>query len=442
MVIGNPPYVRQEALGDLKDLLKKYEAYHGSADLFVYFIELGVKLLKKGGTFSYIVANKWMRANYGKPLRAWLKKQQLLTIIDYGDLPVFETATTYPCILFVGKDKPNEEVQVVKMAELAFNNLSAYVGAHGYEQPQTELDNGGWSLANRDAQKVLNKISKVGVPLERYVDGKIYRGILTGLNEAFVIDEATKKKLIAEDPESAEVIKPFLAGRDVKRYAPLNSRKYLIFTRRGIDLDKYPAIKRYLLSYRERLEPKPKNWEGQSWNGRKSGPYEWYEIQDTVAYFQEFESPKIIIPAIVQRASYAFDRTCFYSNDKTSIIPTTDLYLLGFLNSNLSDFVMYSISSTKQGGYFEYKPMYVSQLPIRTIDFSNPSDKQKHDSIVELVKTMLALHEQKGAATEQGERARLEREIAATDEQIDTLVYELYDLTDEEIAIVEESVSK
>ena len=226
MVIGNPPYVRQEALGDLKPLLKdKYEAYHGSADLFVYFIELGVKLLKKGGTFSYIVANKWMRANYGKPLRTWLKKQQLLTIIDYGDLPVFETATTYPCILFIGKDKPSKEVRVVKMEELAFDKLSAYVEEHGYKQPQAELDDGGWSLANQDVQKVLDKINKSWRAVRAVCRREnLPTACKTGLNEAFVIDEVTRAKLIAEDPKSAEVIKPFLAGRDIKKFSPPKSK--------------------------------------------------------------------------------------------------------------------------------------------------------------------------------------------------------------------------
>ena len=217
VVVGNPPYVRQELLSELKPVLQKnFEVYQGTADLFVYFIELGIKLLKEKGMFGYIVANKWMRANYGKPLRQWLKKQRLLQIIDYGDLPVFENATTYPCILLMSKDVPEDEVPVVKMEELAFTNLSHYVSEHNYKLGVEKLEDSSWSLVSKEAQLVLEKVSKMGVPLEQYVDGEIYRGVLTGLNEAFVIDETTKNRLITEDSKSAEIIKPFLAGKEVK----------------------------------------------------------------------------------------------------------------------------------------------------------------------------------------------------------------------------------
>ncbi len=242
------------------------------------------------------------------------------------------------------------------------------------------LDDKGWSLADERTQALLDKIRSKGVPLGEYVQGKIYYGMLTGLNEAFVIDEATRARLIAEDARSADLIKPFLAGRDIKRYEQPKSDKYLIFTRHGVNIDDYPAIKEYLSQFKDRLTPKPKDWKDKEWNGRKPGAYQWYEIQDTIDYYEEFEKPKIIVPAIVMTASYAYDRSGIYSNDKTSIIPTDDLYLLGILSSKVADIVIHSISSTKQGGYFEYKPMYVSQIPIRTIDFSDPADVARHDS--------------------------------------------------------------
>ena len=284
---------------------------------------------------------------------------------------------------------------------------------------------------------LLNKLKSSGIPLKEYVNGKIYRGVLTGLNKAFVIDTETKDRLITENPNSAEIIKPFLLGRDTKRYQPSNSERYLVFTRRGIDIKKYPAIERHLNQYKEQLMPKPKGWKGVKWEGRKSGAYQWYEIQDTIDYHAEFEKPKIIIPAIVQRASYSFDTTGFYSNDKTSIIPTESLYLLGILNSRLLDFVMHSIASTKQGGYFEYKPMYLSQIPIRTINFENPSDKTHHDKMVSLVDQILDFHKQLAQTRLPQKKTVLKRQIEATDRQIDELVYELYDLTEEEIKIVE-----
>ena len=157
------------------------------------------------------------------------------------------------------------------------------------------------------------------------------------------------------------MIKPFVTGRDIKRYQSPSSSRYLIFIRRGVRIDDYPAIEQYLRNYKDRLQPKPKGWKGGGWKGRKPGPYQWYEIQDTIDYYAEFEKPKIIIPAIVQSASYTFDRTGCYSSDKTSIIATDDLYLLGILNSKVSDFVMHLISSTKRGGYFD-DPTYRSRL--------------------------------------------------------------------------------
>ncbi|WP_301677488.1 Eco57I restriction-modification methylase domain-containing protein [Methanoculleus methanifontis] len=439
VVIANPPYVRQESIREQKAYFKEhYCVYQGTADLYVYFVERGVNLLAAGGVFTYILPNKWMRANYGKPLRAWLKERRIEEIIDFGDLPVFESATTYPCILRIGAGAPRERFDAVQVENLDYPDLTEYVKGHSYPVNLTYLDDGGWSLADEKTQALLEKIKAAGVPLGTYVDGKIYYGIKTGLNEAFVIDEATRERLIAEDPRSAEVIKPFLAGRDVKRYQPLELSKYLIFTRRGINIDSYPAIGRYLKQYKEKLIPRPRDWPSDKpWLGRKAGSYQWYEVQDSIDYYLEFEKPKIIVPAIVQRGSYTYDERAFYSNDKTSIIPCTDIYLLGILNSKVADFIVHLISSTKQGGYYEYKPMYVSQIPIRTIDPSDPTDVARHDRMVALVEKMLDLNKRLAAAKAPHEKEVLAGMIDATDRQIDRLVYELYGLTEEEIAVVE-----
>jgi len=438
-VIGNPPYVRQETLGEnFKSYAQKsYSVYAGTADLYVYFIEQSHRLLGENGFFSFIVANKWMRANYGLPLRRWLKQQQIEEITDFGDLPVFESATTYPCILRLSKKASTEKFSVTQVKSLDFQDLNEYVEENHYQVSQLSLPDDGWSLINESKQALFDKLQSVSVPLGKYVGGQMYRGILTGLNEAFVIGKETKEQLIDEHSLSQELIKPFLAGRDVKRYGFVNNERYLIFTRRGVEIKKYPAIYKYLSQYKEQLMPKPKNWKGSEWKGRKSGSYEWYEIQDSIDYYMEFEKPKIIVPAIVQRASYAYDNSGIYTNDKTSIISVDDLYLLGLLNSKVPDFVMHSISSTKQGGYFEYKPMYLEQLPIRAIDFNNPAEASQHEKMVALVSQMLALHKSRAGAKTQAEIDLYERQIQSVDGQIDRLVYELYGLTEEEIRIVE-----
>jgi hypothetical protein len=442
VVIGNPPYVRQESLGEFKGYFQKhFRVYQGTADLYAYFMERGVSLLQEEGIFSYIVANKWMRANYGLPLRRWLKEQCIEEIIDFGDLPVFLGATTYPCIIRIVRRPPQASFQATQVKTLNFNDLGEYVNENSYKVNQLTLDDSGWSLADEATQALLDKLKGKGVPLGEYVEGKIYYGIKTGLNEAFVIDAQTRERLIAEDPKSAELIKPFLAGRDIKRYQQSMNDKYLILIPRGWTKEKssnakdalgwlkgnYPAIANHLLPFAQAA--------GKRYD---KGEY-WWELR-ACDYYDEFEKPKIIIPAIVRSASYAYDLLEIYSNDKTSIIPTDDLYLLGILCSKVADFVIHSISSTKQGGYFEYKPMYVSQIPIRTIDFSDPADVARHDRMVSLVDRMLALHKQLQEVRTPHDETALQRQIEATDRQIDARVFELYGLTEEEIRIVEESL--
>ena len=176
-VIGNPPYVRQELLSKIKDYLAgHYEVYHGVADLYVYFIERGVELLREGGRFAYIVANKWTRANYGERLRSWLKRRRLEEIIDFGDLPVFQTATTYPCILCLRKSDARSKFQVTQVKSLDFNELDEVVHRDRYLVDQTALDDRSWSLIGERAQALLDKLREQGVPLGDYVKGKVHYG--------------------------------------------------------------------------------------------------------------------------------------------------------------------------------------------------------------------------------------------------------------------------
>lgn len=226
VVIGNPPYVRQEMIGEFKDYFQgHYEVYHGIADLYAYFIEKGVSLLNKNGIFSYIVANKWMRANYGEPLRRWMKKQRIEDITDFGDLPVFENVTTYPCILRIRRGgplwPPKSGEQRTKSGQprgiaptfyatdvktLNFNSLQDYMKENRFKVSLSSLSDKGWSLVNEKAQALLDKLRTQGMSLGEYVKGRIYRGVLTGLNEAFVIDAETRAGLISEEPKSADLI--------------------------------------------------------------------------------------------------------------------------------------------------------------------------------------------------------------------------------------------
>ena len=437
-VIGNPPYVRQEILGKaFKDYAKQtYETYAGQADLYTYFIEKGVKLLNEKGLFGIIVANKWMRARYGKPLRIWLKQRDIREIVDFGDLRVFQDATTYPCILLIGQGNSTDIFNSVQIEDLNFSNLKKYVNQFEYEVMQDALDDNGWSLADKKTQELHLKIMDCGPSLAKYVDGKIHYGIKTGLNKAFVIDAETKERLIEEHDSSAEVIKPFLKGRDIKRYITPNVERYVIFTRRGIDIEKYPAIKSHLEQYRNILEPKPKDWKG-AWQGRAPGNYAWYELQATVDYYDEFEKPKLMLPDISLRGNFILDETGEkYCVNTAYIIGSADKYLLGILNSKLITFFYENISPQYRGGYLRFIYQYLEVIPIREIDFDNPADVAMHDNMVALVETMLDWHKQlPGLSGIQ--REMVEAQIETADREIDALVYRLYGLTDDEIAIVE-----
>lgn len=221
IVIGNPPYIRQEEISDMKNyLINTYQVFDSIADIYVYFVERGAGILKKNGTFIYILPNKWMRARYGNTLRNWVKQFDIEFIVDFGDLPVFEEATTYPCIWSFNKKTPISNhfaVSIIDTLDYS-ESLEKYVSEKSISVDMNLLNEKGWNLVDDRIQNLMQKIRSKGKPLGEYVKGGIYYGIKTALNEAFVIDTATKNKLIVEDPKSAEVIKPYLLGKDIKKY--------------------------------------------------------------------------------------------------------------------------------------------------------------------------------------------------------------------------------
>lgn len=390
LVIGNPPYVRQEAIKDQKQALEKHYggkdkkgnplgAYAGTADLFVYFIQRGIELLNPGGAFAYITSNKWYRAKYGANLRGWLNRQtELRRIVDFGDAEVFD-AIAYPTILIATRrDAPvqapdaKDSLRVMNWPQdLTRDDISGFpklVEEIGFDMPQKALAVDGWQLEPQARRGLLERIRAAGMPLGQYVEGRFYRGILTGFNDAFVIDGPTKDRLITEHASSAEIIKPFLRGRDIKRWRVEPQDLWLIFTRRGIDIDAYPAIKRHLEGYRDKLEPKPSDWdeeENGKWEGRKAGSYKWFEIQDNIAYWQEFEQPKIVVPAISDQPNAAFDTGSHYTNNKATIFVANSPWLaLSALNSPVGLWFARQTFATKQGGFFDFEPRYSGTFPI------------------------------------------------------------------------------
>ncbi|EMD9442885.1 Eco57I restriction-modification methylase domain-containing protein [Burkholderia cepacia] len=340
-VIGNPPYVRQEILGPIKPYLKQaFDTYDGVADLYVYFYELGLRLLREGGRMSLIVTNKWMKAGYGEPLRNFLSSKAWVdSVVDFGHAKqIFKGVDVFPSIVTAIKPNledppPTARICVIDRSQLRIDDLTAQLTAEGFDIPRDELTNSIWQLDPPPVRRLFEKIRNAGESLTNYVGAPPLYGIKTGRNDAFVIDHRTKARLIAEDPKAAEIIFPFLRGRDIKRWSAEWPDLWMIFSRRGIDISRYPSVLRHLEQYRTTLEPKPKDWKGQ-WAGRKSGTYKWYELQDPVDYWQEFKKPKIFYQVIQYAPCFALDRDGFLGNDKTYFVISDDLYLLGVLNSS------------------------------------------------------------------------------------------------------------
>jgi len=363
IVIANPPYVRQEELkkqGIKPQLKEEFDSFFAStADLYTYFYARGLDLLRQGGVLCFIAPNKFMRAGYGKNTRKLLATQATPRIvIDFGDLPIFE-ATTYPSIVMVEKVIPGdgEKARAAAFTEDAqIEQVEETLDAIGFPLLVSALKEDSWTLERPEVLALMDKLRKKGTPLGEYVRGRFYRGVLTGLNEAFVIDDATRQRLIEEDPNSADIIKPWLRGRDIRKWKAHWAGLYVIFTRRGIDIDRYPAIKRHLEQFREDLEPKPSPRQKR---GRKPGPYKWFEIQDNIAYYAEFERPKIVYPNIAKTNIFAFDSSGILTNQKCFIIPTDDLCLLAILNSKLGTRWFFSTLPLLRGGFFEPSSIFM-----------------------------------------------------------------------------------
>ncbi len=416
--IGNPPYVRQEQIKEFKPIFKsQYDCYTGVADLYVYFYEQGLKLLKNQGILCYISSNKYFRSGYGEKLRKFLANESTIQqLIDFGDAPIF-TAIAYPSIIIASKEQPKNHQTRVLNWELGqpVDQFAFVFENQSFLMAQKELTADGWRLESSTVLNLLGKLRTTGTPLGEYVNGKFYYGIKTGFNEAFVVDRETRDRLIAEHPSSAEVLKPFLRGRDVKRWSVEYQNLWLIFTRRGIDIKKYPAIENYLSQYQEKLTPG---------TGRKAGTYKWYEIQDNVAYWQEFEQPKIVYQEIATYQAFAWDSQKLYTNNKNFFIPNSTYYLLSILNSQITWFFLDRIVGKMAGGTYALQSIYISQIPIPN---AQPQEKSAIEILVNYIIYLTAeLKDIPSHGEKMVETAEDKLMLSYFEQVVDALVMELY----------------
>ena len=377
ITIGNPPYVRHEDISHLSPVLKKhYECAASRADLYVFFYERAIRLLKPEGAFAFITSNKWYRAKYGEKLRDWMNRcTRLRQIIDFGDEAVF-TALAYPTIVVATRRKLEvkqptvaDQVRILNWEQQGpVETFPAVFANESFVVPQAELQKEGWQLEQPGKKKLLLHILASGRPLGDFVNGHFYRGVTTGFNDAFVIDEGARSKLISADKSSAELIKPYIRGRDITRWKAEWAGLYLIAFPFGFHekLKEYPAVLEHLFQFEG-----PLRMRGQctsSRNGKSEGQHHWLELDNNPkeSYFAALERPKIISTKVSMQPTFAFDTSGAYLANTAYFIAVGELggYLLPLLNSSISGFYAKSVFVGKQNGWYEVQPAALEAFPV------------------------------------------------------------------------------
>jgi adenine-specific DNA-methyltransferase len=426
-VIGNPPYVQLQKLNsEIKTALEQqqFETFGKTGDLYQLFYEQGVKLLKSNGWLGYITSNKWMRTDYGSVTRKFLStKCNTELVVDFGMAQMFSSATTYTNILFLSKAKPTGHIVICRIKD-DYNIaklLKDYIQFTSVKIPSPGENS--WIAYDKREYELIQKIISKGIPLKEW-DIRINRGILTGFNEAFIIDTETKNKLVSEDPKSLEIIKPILRGEDIKAYVPEWANFWVIgtFPALNIDISNYPAIERYLTNFKERLTPKPKKHnELTKWKGRKSGSYEWFETQDSISYYEDFMKPKIIYPNMTKFMPFVYDKHQFFTNQKCFIITGEYLgYLTAFLNSKLFRFAFKEYFPELLGDTRELSKVFFENVTTVTVNEDiNETFEFLVDKIQELKKNGKQTYE--------------------IEQEIEIKLAQIYSLSTDDITLVESS---
>ena len=447
VVIGNPPYVRQEAIKEQKPALQKYKVYSGTADLFVYFYELDITHLKENGLLGFICSNKFFRASYGENLRKFiLENTQITHIIDFAGVKVFEDASVDSAITIFRKIRAGENS---KFNFLASNTINLKTQKF-IQIPQSTLNETNFTFLDKSKFELKSKIEKVAEPLKNW-GIKIHSGIKTGLNEVFIIDSDTRDKILnncvgEERERTQKLIRPILRGQDIKRYDYEWAGLWLIctFPALKIDIEIFPSLKEYLQNFLPYIAQS-----GETINGkkcRKKTSNKWFETQDNIAYYEEFEKEKILCAKIVQSPKFAYDTNNNIPNNTAYCITGENLkFLLAFLNST----AVYKIFNFFYAGGGLEGEITTNRLEILPIPQITPQNENLSNEIINLVDEILKANEkiklyekhmptltlyEKLEAKENIDA--LNNKIKASNEKIDELVFELYELTSDEIALI------
>ncbi|MCR5400446.1 MAG: Eco57I restriction-modification methylase domain-containing protein, partial [Treponema sp.] len=398
---------------------QRFAAFAKTGDIYCLFYEKGFNLLNTKGLLCFITSNKWMRAGYvEKLLYFFAKNVNPILLVDFAGVKVFDSATVDTNILLFEKSKNAGKTRsciATSLTKDGLSNLSDFVQHNSTACEFATSDS--WVILSPIEQSIKRKIETVGVPLKDW-DISINYGIKTGFNDAFIVSGAKRDEILAncktdeEREKTAELIRPILRGRDIKRYSYEYADLYLIatFPAKHYDIEKYPAVKDYLLSFgMERLEQTGKEHtiKGEKIKARKKTNNKWFETQDSISYWDEFNKPKIVWGNLNLSATYTLAPAGMMINAPATMIVPASESLLCILNSKLADYYIRNLGVTRNGGYFEYKPMFIEQLPVpQNIDeklFEEFSKKELNN-----------------------------------EEEIDRKVYELYGLTKDEIAFIED----
>lgn len=477
VVIGNPPYVRMEKFKEIKPYLKaNYISFAPRSDMYVYFFEKGINVLKKNGKLGFISSNKFIKANYGERLRNFiLDNTNFERYVDHTFDGIFEDATTYPSIFIFNKGDLSKKNRI-------FVDNSFHI-------QQSRLNKGSWSFEKPEVLELRDKINQIGVKLKEISNLNIYYGIKTGLNEAFIINENIKNQLLSNSV-NPNYIKPLLRGKDIKKWNINFEQLYVVFIKYGDGKkleESNDPIYVYLKEYEKKLKKR-----GQV----KNGQHHWLELDNNPSeeYLSRFEGEKLIYPNLASRLFAVFDENGFCTNQKCFIITSQD-YDLRFLSCLLSsktlNFIFKFLGTPLQGKYYDLNKKFIQELPICYTTSENQQFLiKKADQILKLNRQLqdevngfnrwlqkefgieklsqkleayyklsedefiAEMRKKKVDTKSRKNREYLEREfneslkiinpllqkIKETDDEIDRMVYDLYGLTDEEIQIIEESL--
>ncbi|PAF45610.1 Eco57I restriction-modification methylase domain-containing protein [Helicobacter sp. 11S02629-2] len=425
LVIGNPPYIRQEALKDLKDALKNYQVFNSTSDIYTYFYEAGFNILAEKGILSFITSNKWCRAKYGEKLREFLlRNTTLLIYADFNGVKVFDSATVDTSTLSFqkGHTKANYNLKYINptsrdISTSDTSNISI-----------SNLNKEAFIFSDTSVYNLKAKIESKGTSLKDW-DISINYGIKTGYNKAFIIDTAKKDEILnackseVERKATAEIIKPILRGRDIKRYSYNWAGLWIIctFPAFKLDIDFYPSLKSYLESFRPRIDQSGEK------DCRKKTSNKWFETQDNIAYYGDFARQKIVYSEIVQEPQFCLDSNeGFFAEATSFILVGSNLeYLLGLLHSKLATFAFkrfYAGGGLGEKGY-RYKKVFLELLPVPKPDSINQA---LCDEVIALVDQIL-----------ESKKQDINADTSELEKTIDSIVYKLYGLDEKDIKVIE-----